>query len=429
MSTYSDASLILPVAPEKKAGKIYSLKPTDGSGDFDFTRASTATRVNESGLIESVASGVPRLNYPLIDGVVNGCPSLLLEPARTNLITYSEAFDNAYWTKSDSSVVSGFVSPDGTTNAFKLIESATTGGHNIYKSISVTNGVYTFSVVAKNGERDWIFLTDANTGIGKYFNVNTGVKGADVGAVTSSNIEALADGWYRCSFTSTATASTFFPVVYLADADSSFSYTGDGTSGVYIFGAQLEQGSFPTSYIPTNGSTATRSAETCNNAGDVNTFNDSEGVLMVEGSTFNAADNSFRYISLNDGTSSNLVRFVFYLNYIFAETVVGGVNQGTTQYIFPDTESNNKIAFEYGLNNFILWVNGFNVNSDLIGNIFPANTLTKLSFDNGSGVNNFYGNTKQLLYFPSALNDSDLETLTSWDSFSDMATEQLYTIL
>jgi len=151
--------------------------------------------------------------------------------------------------------------------------------------------------------------------------------------------------------------------------------------------------------------------------------------LMVEGSTFNAADNSFRYISLNDGTSSNLVRFVFYLNYIFAETVVGGVNQGTTQYIFPDTESNNKIAFEYGLNNFILWVNGFNVNSDLIGNIFPANTLTKLSFDNGSGVNNFYGNTKQLLYFPSALNDSDLETLTSWDSFSDMATEQLYTIL
>ena len=145
MSTYSDASLILPVAPEKKAGKIYSLKPTDGTGDFDFTRSGSATRINKDGLIELVSSNVPRLNYPLIDGVVSGCPSLLLEPARTNLLTYSEDFSNAYWTKSNVSLTSGFISPDGTANAFKLVENNSTGAHWIV----VTSFVETSSLLNK----------------------------------------------------------------------------------------------------------------------------------------------------------------------------------------------------------------------------------------------------------------------------------------
>jgi hypothetical protein len=87
-----------------------------------FTRSGNATRVNSEGLIELVSTNVPRLNYPLIDGVVQGCPSLLLEPQRRNLIQYSEDFSQGYWTKDNSSVTSGFISPDGTANAFKLLK-------------------------------------------------------------------------------------------------------------------------------------------------------------------------------------------------------------------------------------------------------------------------------------------------------------------
>jgi hypothetical protein len=110
-----------------KASKVYSVLPTDGTGDFDFTRSGNATRVNSDGLIELVSTNVPRLNYPLIDGVVSGCPSLLLEPQRINVFQRSEEFSNAYWIKASvSSAISGFISPDGTLSAFKLVEDTST---------------------------------------------------------------------------------------------------------------------------------------------------------------------------------------------------------------------------------------------------------------------------------------------------------------
>ena len=115
MSNYTDASLIY-YPSGYKAGEAYSLKPTDGSGDLTFTRASTATRVNESGLIESVATGVPRIDF-----TGGGCGKLLLEPQRTNLLLYSELFNNAYWSSFGITITpNSTTSPDGTLNAQKL---------------------------------------------------------------------------------------------------------------------------------------------------------------------------------------------------------------------------------------------------------------------------------------------------------------------
>ena len=119
----------LALIPSAQGSKFYSVLPSSGVGDFDFTRSGGATRINSQGLIETVADGVSRLNYPMIDGKVVGCPSHLLEPSRTQLIRYSEAFDNAYWTKIGSSVVSGFTSPKGDLSAFKLVEDSTTSIH------------------------------------------------------------------------------------------------------------------------------------------------------------------------------------------------------------------------------------------------------------------------------------------------------------
>ena len=145
MSTYDDASLIY-YPSGYKAGKAYSLKPTDGSGDLTFTRASTATRVNESGLIESVATGVPRIDF------TSGCGKLLLEPQRSNSALYSSEFDNAYWVKSNATITANSTtSPDGTTNADTFLKtSALNTVSQVSKGIITSTGTYTFSVFLKD---------------------------------------------------------------------------------------------------------------------------------------------------------------------------------------------------------------------------------------------------------------------------------------
>jgi hypothetical protein len=415
----------LALIPAAQGSKFYSVLPSDGVGDFDFARASAATRINKYGLIETVASGQSRLNYPLIDGVVNGCPHHILEPARANLVTYSQTLSN--WGQTNVvSTGNAIISPDGTLNASKITDDSVNSTHRIILSSTTSaSGEATYSVFLKKGTMTTCFVNLFSSAT--IASASVDLENGTISGATGTNhkIEQYPNDWYRVSIQGTLANTSTFVYVYVKQLAG---YIGNGDY-IYAWGAQLEEGSYPTSYIVSNsGSATTRVAETANNSGDASTFNSLEGVLMAEISAFDAADTSFRYISLNDGTSSNLVRLVFYLNYIFAETVKGGVNQGTTQYIFPDTEANNKIAFEYGLNNFILWVNGFNVNSDLIGNIFSANTLTKLSFHNGSGANDFYGKTKQIQYYDSELTDSELETLTSWTSFSEMAQGQLYSI-
>jgi hypothetical protein len=420
-----------------KASKVYSVLPTDGTGDFDFTRSGNATRVNSEGLIELVSSNVPRLNYPLIDGVVQGCPSLLLEPQRINLLPYSEDFSNAEWIKgSVLTPISGFVSPKGDLSAFKLVEDSSNSIHRIYDIIPISNGVtYTQSIFAKKGERNFLQImfggkidpTDfAN------FDLENGVITSEVGDV-SPKIEYYGNGWYKCSATATSTQTSteafYLTIVENGQSSRTQSYQGDGTSGIYIFGAQVEVGSYPTSYIPSLiGSQTTRSAETCNNAGDVNTFNDSEGVLFAEVSAL-ANDLTNRYILL--GTSSNnvYIRYQSSSNSLRCNVTVGNSSQFIAVVTLNDETINSKISVKYKENDFNLYVNGFKLITDLGGSTFTDGTLTELAFDNGL-TNNFpfYGNVKQIQYFDSALNDSDLETLTSWVSFTDMATSQLYTI-
>jgi len=365
---------------------------------------------------------------------------LLLEPARTNLIDYSEDFSNAYWTKSGSSVIPNTViSPDGTTNAFKLVEDSATSDHYIgtqaWATASLNGQDYTISCFAKRGENNFIQLlfSGATHDLSNYanFDLLNGVVGSSSNGV--AKIEAMGNGWYKCSFTSptitaVATSQSFIWKIESATSIKSESYQGDGTSGVYIWGAQVEVGSYPTSYIPTSGSTATRSAETCNNAGDVNTFNDSEGVLFLE-TAFLANDLQIEGFSINDGSVNNKIAIFKWLssNTIFARVKSAGTFVVNTGVTITDITQNNKIAFKYKVNDFALWINGVEVLTQSIGAV-PIG-LADLDFSSdGIGGSPVFANTKQLQYFNTALNDSDLETLTSWTSFSEMATSQLYTI-
>ena len=386
---------------------------------FTTTRDSIATRVNKEGLIEVVDNDIPRIDYT--DSTEG---ALLLEPSRSNLVTYSEAFSNSYWAKSNASVVSGFTSPDGTTNAFKLVENSNNSSHILYKNnITTGSGKTTLSIKAKAGERKWILLGDFEQGNRVYFDLENGVAGTVLGSPNSYSITALQNGWYDITLTTTATTKIDFQV-YLATGNNQEIYQGDGTSGVYIYGAQLEEGSYPTSYIPTNGASATRLADTASGSGNSEVFNDSEGVLFLN-TTALSNDGTSRRISISDETNTNRVFFSYTTtsNSIRMYVVAGGSNVVDRIVSISDTTNFNKIILKYKQNDFSLWVNGFEVSTDTNGISFPTNTLKNLSFNGAAGGQNFYGKTKQIGYYDTVLTDEELETLTSYRSLNELVTE------
>jgi len=418
MSLLDKVSLAL-IPSAYKASKAYSIIPANGDGDFDFSRASSATRVNENGLIETVGLNVPRIDYS--DG---GCPSLLLEPQRTNLVTYSEDLDDVYWTKSEATITSDATSsPVYNVDADKIVESSATNRHYIGRGgiTKTASSTVTFSGYVKPNGREHFTVRLYDSGsafcyIG--FDASNGNMTTPNNAGytnVSSTMTEVGNGWYR--FTFTATTSSFTTIetnIYLATSlvNINQNYLGDGTSGIYVIGLQLEQGSYPTSYIPTSGSTSTRNIETCNGAGNVNTFNDSEGVLFAEISAL-ADDGGFRVLSLNDTGTDNRVYFEYssVSNRIRAVIQNSLGNQAILSHIVSDVSEVNKLAVKYKENDFALWVNGIEVDTDDNGSILVG--LNKLSFDRGDGLFDFFGNTKQIQYFDTALTDQELQELTT----------------
>ena len=419
----------LALIPAAYGTKFYSILPSDGVGDFDFSRGSVATRINPEGLIETITSGQSRLNYPLVNGVVKGCPHYLLEPSRTNLIPYSEDFTQ--WSfKTGVSVLSNeIISVDGNLNGSK-IETTANGSRYVGNNYTLSTGDNTFSVFAKKGINNWIYLNVVKDGTNNWnytFDLDNGLIGQSNSSAysTTAKIEDYGNGWYRCSISANVTtAGVFTARIYCADRASDVS-TIVG-SNIYIYGAQLEEGSFATSYIPTNGTPVTRSVETANGAGDASTFNDSEGVLMAEISAL-SDDLINRRITISDNSTSNRIVLGFA---DASNTILALVGSSGTQFIstiaISDIKVNNKFALKYKQNDFALWINGFEAATDTSGN--TPTGLSTLKIQGSTGFSNFYGKTKQLQYFDSALADTLLEQLTSWLSFRDMAEAQSYTI-
>ncbi len=378
---------------------------------FAFTRSTSATRVNKEGLIEVVTNDRPRIDYTdTSDGV------LLLEKAATNLITYSQDFSNSSWTKSNSTVTSGFTSPDGTTNAFKLIEStSSTTEHRVY--VTMTTAVSTYSVRAKKAERNWIYIVAG--GKGAYFNLENGIIGA---SNTTANIKALSNGWYECSIL-TAVLNGSTANIMVAKGDGLEVYTGDGTSGVYIYGAQLEVGNVASSYIPTQGSAVTRVAETATGAGNSEVFSDSQGVLFANIAANQETNSTNARINIHNGSATEMVRLGYTTsqNQIIAVIVANGGVQAAPSTIVSNITLYNKCAIKYKANDFALWVNGFEVGTDSSGT--TPSGLNELSFEKHDGVEDFYGKTKEIGYYNTILTDLELETLTSYRSWTSMVNE------
>jgi hypothetical protein len=270
-----------------KEGNLYQDVPPfvaeDSTMRFAVSRNTTATRVNASGLIESVASGVLRLDYP----IGGGCPAALIEPAATNLASRSEEFDNASWFKVGINTtgtppwVNVETAPNGTMTADKIIATAASGNHYINRAASTQTGQHTFSVFAKAAEYGFIRLQDINAG--KY-NVRFDlINGTATG--TGASIENYGNGWYRCIVTyDGGGANVANGLMGIPTSGTTFSYTGDGTSGIFVWGAQLETGAIPTSYIPTTTGAVSRAADVISASGALvsGLIGQTEGTIYAE---------------------------------------------------------------------------------------------------------------------------------------------------
>jgi hypothetical protein len=222
MSLLDDASLL--VTPNaRKEGKLYSIIPTNGNGDFSVTRATTATRVNAAGLVELVPY---------------------------NLLTYSEMFSNAAWTKAASSVTPNITTaPNGTLTADSLIEDNTNAVHQTIQSTPSAGGVYTSSVYLKPNGRNWVNINiAAAANYGAWFDLQNGVTGTIQANITSATITSVGDGWYRCTLTANTGAIAPRMSLTLSTANNVTSYLGNGTSGVFLWGAQLVEGTSALDY-------------------------------------------------------------------------------------------------------------------------------------------------------------------------------------
>ena len=396
-----------------KTSKVYSILPNDASGDFDFSRASVGTRVRKDGLIEEVADNVPRLDWLNSD-----CQSLKLEPQRTNLQVYSEQFDNSAWTKANSTIeANSIISPNGELSADKLVDTTTSASKYIQDVASglSTSSEATFSIFLKQSELSQVELLCAQN-VSPFtnwarvrFDVSTL---SDIGTIIGDfAYEDFGNGWIRLSITGTPVSTSAIIRVTLSK-DGTTGYAGSGTEGIYIFGAQVEQGDYSTSYIKTEGDIETRLADVCNNAGTSDLFNDAEGVLYAEIAAL-ADDLTFRVLSVSDGSNNNTVKFGYRSdsNRIYAEVRSGASSQAFLYYDVSDITDFNKVALKYKANDFALWVNGVERATDTSGSV--SISLDTLNFDNGGGANDFYGKVKDVRYFDRALTDAELTELTT----------------
>ena len=340
-----------------------------------------------SGTITDIIVQEIQTDTPRIDFTNDTKGHLLLEPSRTNLITYSEDFSGWSGYQATSNTTT---SPSGSAVLFLDFDDV-----RMFPTTSISNSTeYTSSVYLK-----------AN-------------KVADVklrNVAEQDTIISLTTDWvrYEVSATSISTSTNSLLI------DARFSQ-GLGASGleIAVWGAQLEQGSYATSYIPTTGATSTRNADVCNNSGSAQDFNSEEGVLYAEIAALESTSSGSKYIAISDGTYNNRASILFSngaTNQIRCFLRVGGTPQVDKSSSVSDVKDFNKVAFSYKENEFKVFINGSQSGStDTSGSVWSSGTITKLSLTEiNSALGAFNGKVRNVQVFTEALTDEQLQELTS----------------
>jgi len=384
------------VAAQYTQSGTYTLitQPVKQNTDINFSRYGG---INTEFYLNNVSAFEIQLDVPRIDFTDDATGHLLLEPQSTNLIPYSEDFSQSSWLDiGNPTITSNYsVSPDGNLNSTRV--QFASSSNSLYDPIPHSIGD-TASIYVKGTSGETIQLgAGVNVGVGQLFTLN--------------------GKWQRIEFQSTG--ATVFCIG---------TYQSATARDIEVWGAQMENSTYATSYIPTYGSAVTRNGEVCNNSGSVQDFNSEEGVLYAEIAAL-ADDGTFRVISLDDGDNTNVVKFGYRStsNAIYYEVRSGDVSQAFQIYTTTDVKQFHKVAVLYQQNNFKLFINGVNVLSDTSG-VTPVG-LNNLSFD-VNGYADFYGKTKDLKVFKRAMSDGELYLLTvpQYQSYQEMATALNYTL-
>jgi len=383
-----------------------------------YTPTTTAAITNYIPALQTAASGVARFDHNPTTGESLG---LLIEEQRTNLFTYSDQFNNSFWTKGDASITANtLVAPDGTLTADQLIETATTNVHYVGTTTTpALNGITTtFSVYVKKG-----ILSSAPNFIQLYlnfsvqgyanFNISNGTLGTTGGGATSS-ITPVGNGWYRCSITATPSTNCNAFVVFNNNNNSATavpSYAGSTSSDVLIWGAQLEAGAFATSYIPTVASQVTRPADNASITGTnfSSWYRQDAGTFYSEANDYSGINNAYlaayadgnNIVEFRGDGSLNRARVLIKTNGTF---VVNTVSATSTQPIKQAASFTNGSVSSTA--NGALFVTNVNVQTPKL--------LTTLLI--GEGITSsvkLNGAIKKIAYYPKSLTNAELQGLTT----------------
>jgi hypothetical protein len=373
---------------------------------FSFSRDSSATVVNKDGLIETVGSGEPRIDFK-----DNTKGALLLEPERRNILLQSNQFDTT-WTIGASALdlTSGQSGVYGSNDAW-LLKKNSTGARYIEQSLSLSSAQYSYSVYLKAESTNWVFLWsyDGSASVNAYFDLENGVVGQTGGAaLNGTNIESVGNGWYRCTLTYTHAPDSIR--IYPADANESISPSDD--NGIYIQHAQLEVGRYPTSIINTSGSAVTRVADSSSQTLPSSVFNSYPFSVFVE---VDVVDTSSGYaFSLLKSTSSAEYFTIEYFSNVWHITArPDGSTQRTTSTTTV-TKGTHKIVGVWESSSMKLYLNGSLIasgsNSQSFNSQVNSMLLGQLRI---SGDTNSRNTVRQTELYNNALTDAEAIALTT----------------
>lgn len=376
-----------------------------------FTRGSAATRINPSGLIELVSNDTPRFDY---DPVTLAPRGLLIEEARTNLLTYSDDWSNAAWTKQQVTIsANATLSPDGTANADKIAEDNTTAFHRAFQTINKAASAitYVYTVYVKAAERTTasVFIQDSGVFAQTDINLVTGALSNIVGTVSATN---AGNGWWRVSVSGTSGTTT--TALCMVASNNGGSFAGTTGSGIFVWGAQAEAASFATSYIPTVASTVTRNADVATMTGTnfSSWYNQSEGTMVADYDQILSTSAQVKALFIaSDGTSNN--RVYGYVSGSGGPTLLvtdAGVAQANPNNAAIASGPAVKSAFAYKLNDFAVVTAGGAAATDASGTVpLTTNRLDIGCFGAGSQAN---GHIRTIAYYNKRLSDTQLQALT-----------------
>ena len=412
MSQFYDLASLVVIPSGYKASTIYAQKPLTTDGQLSFSRASTATRVNASGLIEAVASNVPRLDY-----LGSSCPRLLLEPQRTNLYLYSNDFSDINWAKFESSVTSNaIISPDGTVNAWKLNDNTVNGQHALLRSLGGITSPTAISFFVKSAEYSKCCIENYSDGGRVVFDIATKTIVSTSANFTSATIQQYANGFIRISAITVGTTGNKAMGLGLVNDLGQDSFVGTGTKGIYVYGAQAEAGAYATSYIPTIAATVTRVADAASKTGISSLIGQTEGTVFYDG--FYGNEINEVYLFLQKASSSGVDDSIYIQQ--SSGAIALNVYSGATQQTFiigsnPTVGQRIKIAAGYKANDFVLYVNGTQIGTDTSGAVPTCDTLQVGSYRGTPTAANFIAvkGINEALLFPTRLTNAQLAELTT----------------